>query len=65
MDDPIYNEHVVWPWNPELVFCPSDGEYHKFGCTCVRENPDLLPGALRSWYMENWNSRKEKYDAGA
>jgi hypothetical protein len=51
---PTEDEHTPWPWNPALLFCPGTGQYHRFGCACARENPNLVPASLRRWYEENW-----------
>ncbi len=53
------NPHDVWPWDPRFLYCPLDGKYHYFGCACARQNPDLIPGSLQTWYRENWEYARQ------
>lgn len=45
--------HRIWPYNPQLMFCPHDQKLHRFGCRHIVENPDLVPRSLRTFYAEN------------
>lgn len=54
------DEHKPWPWNPALLHCPKDSKYHRFGCSCVRANPELLPASLHAWYKENWQAQRTR-----
>lgn len=51
-------KHDVFPWNPQLMFCPRDGQYHQWGCACARKHPRLVPGALRDFYADNWKKQR-------
>lgn len=53
-DEENSEAHKIWPWNATKMFCPVDGLWHLFGCQCVRDNPELIPGSVRDWYQENW-----------
>lgn len=46
--------HKIWPWNARLMLCPLDGQWHDFGCECARRDPEIVPGSVRAWYVENW-----------
>jgi hypothetical protein len=52
-------KHKVWPYNPKLVYCPKDGQYHTFGCPCVRKHIRLLPTGLHAYYRGAWQREKD------
>lgn len=52
--------HYPWPWSADIMMCPLDGKGHIFGCACVREEHDLIPGAIRAYYRTAWAQEKRR-----
>ena len=52
--------HTVWPFNPVLMYCPKDGQYHSAGCSHARQHPRLIPQSLRAEYRAIWSREQTR-----
>lgn len=55
------SNHRPWPQRACVMYCPVDRKNHRWGCQCVRDDPTLVPGSIRDWYVEQWEKMGVKY----